>query len=310
MKHFSFLMLLTAGLFAASIFLNACQKEVGQEAAQTVQGVSPVSDRAASHTTYGVTLFDGANPCKIYGLDQATGGVISSTTAFYVDPGTGDYFSLDNLKGICLTSWGEYFITTGSPASLMPSTLDNSLFRVNLSTGKCDLVSTNLDGNTVSDLEHTPSGDLNFYGLSNNSNAIIEISKNYGPAYTTYSAPAAITGITPGYILKGLSLVRNSLGGMYLVGCATSGPFLPAKLYVVPPLGGAATFITDLTPVSDLGGGHCALGFDFDLNKMLVNKNTPGLNGFNWTVSLGAITSTSFWSGSPYSCEDLTSSVY
>ena len=52
-----------------------------------------------------------------------------------------------------------------------------------------------------------------------------------------------------------------------------------------------------------------SLGFDLDLNKMLVNRNTPGLNSFNWTLPFGPTTSTNFWGGG-YSCEDLTSSVY
>ncbi len=316
MKRFSFLLLLSVGLFAASIFLNACQKEVGQEAAQSVQGVSPVTDRAANHITYGVTLFDGVNPCEIIGLDQGSGNVISATTAFYIDPVLGNV-QLDNLKGICLTSWGQYFLTTGSPANILigPGALDNSLFKVNPITGQCSLSSTNPNGNTVSDLEHDPSGALNFYGLSNNSNAIIEISDN-GNNYGTYSAPAAILGIAPGYVLKGLSLVRDGVNGMYLVGCATGKPGLPAKLYTVPALGGIATFMTDLDPLFDLTGGHCAIGFDLDLNNLLVNRTNvvtftgPGLNDFPWNPPFGATTNTAFWGGGEYLYEDLTSSVY
>lgn len=93
--------------FCSRCFPNSCQKETAQEVAQT--GLQQVSDRAANHTTYGVTLFNGVNPCEIIGIDQGTGNVIPTAnpiTAFYVD-NAGNVNNLNNIKGICLLAGGS-----------------------------------------------------------------------------------------------------------------------------------------------------------------------------------------------------------
>lgn len=159
----------------------------------------------------------------------------------------------------------------------------------------------------MSDLEYDPVSG-NFYGLANNSNSII------GIVGGVYVAPAAITGIANGYTLKGLSVVSD-VNGVYLVGCATSNnSHQQALLYRIPAAGGAATLLTALNPVADLGGGHCGIGFDIDINTMVVNRNTNpfsfalGLNSFAW-APFGAATPTAFWGGAGYNFEDLTSYI-
>ncbi len=315
MKRLSFLSLLALAAFACAVSLNSCKKETAEMTPQIIEEDVPVADRAAF--SYGVTRYDGVNPCRITQIDNATGAVSpAAPTAFYVD-NAGNTINLDNLKGICLTSWGQYFLTTGNPANPTlgaTSPYNNALFKVNPLTGQCSYASTSPFG-AVSDLEHSPLNTLKFYGLRDNSNSLVEIedlANNYG----TYNGPFPITGIAFGYTLKGLSLVRD-FNGIYLVGCATSANILePAKLYEIPFTGGAATFITDLTPVADMGAGHCAIGFDRQHGRMAVNRTSPsstfiiGLNEFHWSPPFAPVTATSFWSALGIDHEDLTSSVY
>ncbi len=311
MKRFQMFSLLGFGIFAASLLLNACQKEVGQAGDQVIPDGVPVGSR--SQLTYGVTLYDGVTPCQIVEMDNNTGNVTNvAPQATYVDINN-NTINLDNIKGICLTSWGQYFITTGSPANptLGPtSPYNNALFKVNPTTGQCSYASTG--PGTVSDLEHDPI-TLNFYGLRNNSNSTYEIvdnSNNYG----TYNGPFGITGIANGYTLKGLSLIRD-FNGLYFVGCATrAGAPNTAKLYQIPVLGGPAIFLTDLNPVADLAGGHCGIGFDLDFNQLLINRGPfssliPGLNILKWNPPFAPVSPTSNWGGLTFNFEDLTSDI-
>lgn len=312
MKRFSLFSLLGAGLVAALFMLNACKKEVVQNTLPEIKDGTPVTSR--SQVTYGVEVYTGGAPSQIIEMDNNTGNVTNVTPqAFYVDNG-GNTINLDNLKGICLTSWGQYFITTGNPVNPgpIPSVIySNALYKVNPQTGQSSYASTCPFG-TVSDLEHDPL-TLNFYGLLNNSNSIVEIVDNNNN-YGTYNGPFAITGIAPGYTLKGLSLVRD-VNGLYFVGCATrAGAPLTAKLYQIPANGGAATFLTDLDPVADMAGGHCGIGFDIDFNQLLINRGPfstliPGLNILKWNIPLAPVSPTGNWGGLGFDFEDLTSDV-
>lgn len=316
MKRFSFLSMLTLVVFAASLSLNSCKKETAEVAIQSIEDGAPVSNRAL--VSYGVTLYDGVNPCRIVEMDNASGNVTNvAPPAFYID-NSGNVIALENLKGICLTSWGQYFLTTGNPANptLAPTSIyNNALFKVNPVTGQCSYASTNFASGTVSDLEHNPA-NLKFYGLRNNSNAIIEIEDNANN-YGTYNGPFAVTGIANGYTLSGLTLVRDQVG-MYLVGCAnTPIDADPAKLYIVPFNGGAATFLTDLAPHADFSsGGHCGLGFDREHKNLKINRTNNnglvplGVSDFQWTPFLGPVTMTTHWGALGFDFEDLTSSVY
>ncbi|MBC7776960.1 MAG: hypothetical protein H7246_16130, partial [Phycisphaerae bacterium] len=281
MKRLSSFLLLPMGLFAASLFLNACQKEGLSTTGDEINHPSTAVDRAA--VFYTVSVYDGINPSHVVGVENATNNMVSDVTAYYIDH-TGNTINLDNLKGICLTSWGQYFVTTGSPVNpnMGPSLYDNALFKINPLTGQCSYLSTNLL-HTVSDLEFDPTSH-NFYGLLDNSNAIIEISNANNNNYGDYSAPAAITGIADDYTLKGLSLVSDA-NGLYFVGCASSvTQGEAAKLYIVPVGGGAATFLSNIDELGGWVGGHCGIGFDLQYHVMNINRNawivTAGLNYF------------------------------
>lgn len=308
MKRLSFFSGSVLVMGALVLSLNACQKETVREKATEY---ASVSERSPSGNIYGVNVYNGVNPCELVTIDQGTAAVTNNVTPYVLDS-YGNHMDIENLKGVCINDQGRVFITSGNPfnAILGPGliALNNALFQVNPVTGLSTYVSTSNIG-TVSDLEFNPqTGD--FYGLSNNTNAIIQITAGG----TVYNGPFAITGLPKGYTLKGLSLVRD--GNTYLVGCATSpNAGDPARLYIIPPTGGAAVLMTDLDTAADLGGGHCAIGFDLDLNNMLVNRNitnavSNSLNRFLWAPPFGAITTTGFWGGVPYNYEDLSSSVY
>lgn len=308
MKRFSYLSIVLGALMLS---LNACQKDTLNNAVDASKPLASTTDRSPSGFIYGVNVYNGVTPCDVVTIDQTSGTVTGTVNAFYIDP-NGNNIALDNLKGICLTQAGQIFVTTGNPVN--PSSggsilYNNCLFKIDPTTGKTSYVSVSPIG-TVSDLEYDPQS-TNFYGLRNNSNAIIEIVDN-GNNYGTYNGPFAITGIAAGYTLKGLSMVRDA-NGMYLVGCATNGSALGlAKLYRIPATGGAATFLTDVNPTFDLAGGHSALGFDLDLNVMLINRNGNafGLNRFAWAPPFAPTTNSGAWGANGINFEDLTSSVY
>jgi len=312
MKRFSLFSLLALGVFAAIILLNACQKDNGLETVNGIKDDVTASNRA--QVCYGVNVYDGVNPCSIIQLDNATGNVTNvAAQATYVDNNNITY-NLDNLKGICLTGWGQYFMTTGNPINptVNPTLIyNNALFKVNPINGQASYASTCPFG-TVSDLEQDPN-TLVFYGLLNNTNSIVEIVDNNNN-YGTYNGPFAITGIAAGYTLKGLSLV-NTNGAFSMVGCATrAGAGITAKLYRIPLNGGPAAFITDLDPVAELAGGHCGIGFDIDINQLLINRGPfsqliPGLNRMPWNPPFGPVTMTGAWGGLGWDYEDLTSDV-
>ena len=135
MKRFSLFPLLAIGVFAAIILLNACQKDAGLDTVKGIKDDVTASNRA--QICYGVNVYDGVNPCSIIQLDNATGNVTNvAAQATYVDNNNITY-NLDNLKGICLTGWGQYFMTTGNPINptVNPTLIyNNALFKVDPTT--------------------------------------------------------------------------------------------------------------------------------------------------------------------------------
>lgn len=298
-------LLLLGGLFA----FNACQKEGLDPKSAPVP--TSVSDRSPEHRTYGVTVFNGGAPSVVVEMDEANGAVLNSFPVF-VDNGSGPIF-LDDIKGIARTSWGQFFITTGP--GCFPDIYDNALLKVNVNNpglplGQCSYFNSNCPFGAVSDLEFDPISQ-NFYGLLNNSNQIIEIS-DLGSNYTNYTAPAAIFGIQ-NRLLSGLSMVRDN-NGLYLVGAATRpGAALAAQLYTIPASGGLATLMTTLAPVGNFAGGHCGIGFDIDLNHLVINRNgtlSAGLSEINpWAVPMAPNTGTNVWGGTGFIFEDVSTYV-
>lgn len=317
MKHLPAKWLLSAGLVAGLLSFYACQKE-SFNPNQTIVTPVKTGERSPGHITYGVTVFDGVNASEIVGIDEGSGLVISQIPAAYVD-NNGNTINLDNLKGICLTSWGQYFLTTGAPASIAlgPSIYDNALYKVDPTTGQCSYFGSICPFGAVSDLEFDPNTQT-FFGLLDNTNQILEIQLDANGNYTVYSPPAPIFGIQD-RLLSGLSLVRDQ-NGMYLVGAATRPGVdaFSAQLFEVPAAGGLATLLTDLDPQHEFAGGHCGIGFDLDLNHLAVNRTTttlsviPGLSEVNpWIAPpLPPVTPTNNWGAQGLNFEDLTSSVY
>lgn len=311
MKQVSVFLRLPIILMGVMLLMNACKHE---DFSQTDPATPiPITDRASIF--YGVTVYNGFSPTsRVIGIENATGNIVSNVGAFYVD-NAGNTIQLENIKGICLTSWGQYFITTGDPvnASGGPDFCSNALFKINPVTGQCSYASTNHVSGTVSDLEHDPN-NLSFYGLSDNGNAIIEISGN-SSNYGDYSAAMPIFGIEDKYTLKGLSLVTDA-SGTYYVGCASTEEHgNPAKLYIIPQGGGFATFMTDLDPIGGWVGGHCGIGFDNEYTRLNINRDaaivTLGINFLKWNPPFGLSEPTNFWvGGETFDYEDLTSSVY
>jgi len=311
MKHFSFSLRLAVGVFAASVALLSCQKEAVKEAANLVDGSSVGSDRSPNGLILGVTIYKAGSPSELVQMDQNTGNVNNNLAAFTIN-NLGVSINLDDLKGICLTRNTRYFLTTGPSATLPANSIyNNALFRVNIQTGECTYISTSNQG-TISDLEADATTD-DFYGLANNTNAIVRITAASG--YTVYNASVAITGIAAGYSLRGLSQVSDA-NGIYYVGCANAKAGQITKLYTVPVAGGFAGLQTDLDPLIELAGGNCGIGYDININRMIVSRSAQftgpnfGSNAFGWNPPFGATTTTAFWGGTLFKFEDFTSSVY
>lgn len=308
MKRFSFSLLLGAALLSTVVSLNSCQKDQAQT---FLDSDIKVTDRAPNGFIVGITIFKSGNPSQVVVLDQATGAVNSNIGAFTID-NLGNTINLEDLKGVCMSSASRYYVTTGVLANVPAGSIyNNALFSLDPHTGMCTYISTSTQG-TISDLE-CDANTNDFYGLVNNSNSVVLITAASG--YAVYNAPVAITGIAGGYNLRGLSQVRDG-NGVYYVGCANGKSSLVTKLYTVPVGGGAATFMTNLTPQIDLAAGNCGIGFDLDINQMIINRSaqftapTFGANSFAWATPFGATTATNFWGAAGFTFEDFTSSVY
>jgi hypothetical protein len=312
MKHFFALRINIAALLALLMWASACQKEVISNTGQNATPPTQVSDRAA--VFYGVTNYDGFGPCKVIGIENATGNIVSNVSAYYIGL-LGNIIPLDNLKGITMTSWGQYFVTSGDPVNPGSggSTYSNALFKINPLTGQCSYLSYH-PGGALTDLEFDPATQ-NFYGVLENTNSIIEISNANNNNYGDYSTPADIVGIADGYFLRGLSLVQDA-NGLYFIGCASNSVTGdPAKLYTVPVTGGTATFMTDLDQLGGWVNGNCGIGYDLEYNRVNINRDWliafPGLNYFKWNPPFGPNEVTYWWGGGDgFDYEDLTSSAY
>ncbi len=318
MKHFSSKFSLAFALVIGLFAFNACQKDEINASQKTLAlNLGNVTDRSPEHFTYGVTVFDGINPCEIVEIEEGTGNVTNHFQA-YVDNGGGPIF-LPDLKGIARTSWGQFFITTGSNN---PAPYADALLKVSVvplpgggNPGQCSYFGSNSPFGSISDLEFDPISQ-NFFGLLDNSNQLVEIN---GVNWVNYVAPVAITGIAPGTNLKGFSIVRDGVFGLYFVGCANraGAAGVPTTLYTIPQNGGLAAFMTELDPPAELAAGHCGIGFDINLNHLVVNRRTnilglaDGLNALNpWAPPFGAVTPTAPWGTQGFDFEDLSSSVY
>lgn len=242
-------------------------------------------------------------PSLLHTIDAATGQVILSVQVFLLDS-NGNPFFLNDLKGVC-TYGDQVWVTTGFNAIDAYSYL---LVKVDPHTGLAGIISHGDPSiGAVSDIDYDPNGDV-VYGLANNSNTLIKIEDN-GNNWGTYSTVGAIQGLGGG-TAKGLSMVRDN-GGSLVV--ATTGQLNGnAQIYSVPFNAGLATFKANVNPANQLGNGHCGIGFDVDLNAMLINRATTagaGLNSFAWAVPLPNPSVSAFWGGNGINFEDLSTDI-
>ena len=309
MEKFSVKPLLALGLMVSLFSFFACQKD-GINPTDTATPSNVAGDRSPEHFTYGITVFDGVNPCQIVEIDEATGNFTGTAFNVFVDPGTGPVV-INDLKGISRTPWGQFFVTTG-PNN--PALYQNALLKVNVNVPGFPLGQASYFGSNspdiigaVSDLEFDPTTQ-DFVGLANNNNTLVRISA-FSTNWTTYSA-VPITGIAAGTSLKGLAWVNDGVGNR-LVGCAnrTGSNTIPTRMYNINPITAGATFLTALLPAANFNGGHCALGYDSNLNHMAINRRGPlGLSEIKpWNPPFGANTGTAVWGLNGFNFEDLTS---
>lgn len=318
MQQFSIKLLSALGLMLAIVSFNACQKD--SIVPTEVKTATPSSNRSPEGFTYGVTVFDGAQSFVVE-IDEATGLVTNQFIASVLDPNN-NLIPLEDIKGICRTSFGQFFITTGDN-NTNPA-YNNMLLKINVNNplpapfgiGTCSAFNSVCPTGPVSDLEWDPLNQL-FIGLQNNTNNLIQITLDVNGNYTVYSAPIAVPGIA-GRQLSGLSFVMDP-GTIvpYLVGAAARPgvPTLPAQLYRVP-VGGIAQFMTELAPAANFAGGNCGLGFDRDLNHLAINRSNllPLLLGLSeidpWFTPAALITNTNQWGAQGLDIEDLSSFTF
>ena len=320
MQRFPVKILPAFTLLMGLLSFNACQKEAAIPTA--LQVTNPSSDRSPGGFTYGVTVYDGLNPSLIVEIDEATGAVTNQFQAAVLTPG-GTLDPIEDLKGICRTSAGQYFITTGN-GNTLPA-YNNMLLKVNVNNplpfpfglGTCSAFNSICPTGPVSDLEYDPVNQI-FIGLQNNSNQLIQITLDAFGNYTQYSAPIAVGGIA-GRLLSGLTFVQNP-GTIvpYLVGAASrpGDPNLAAQLYRIP-VGGIAQLMTQLAPQANFAGGHCGIGFDRNLNHLAINRSDLpipqilGLSEINpWIAALPLVTNTNQWGAQGFNFEDLSSYTF
>ncbi len=320
MQRFSSKLMIAFGLLVGLFSINACQKEA--TIPSELQVANPSADRSPGGFTYGVTVFDGLNPCLIVEIDEASGLVTNQFQAAVLNAG-GGLDPIEDIKGICRASWGQYFITTGN-GNANPA-YNNMLLKVNvnnplpfpLGLGTCSAFNSICPTGPVSDVEFEPVSQI-FIGLQNNTNQLIQITPDANGNYTIYSAPIAVGGIA-GRTLSGLSMVMDP-GQIvpYLVGAASrpGNTNLAAQLYKIP-VGGIAQLMTELAPQAAFAAGHCGIGFDRNLNHLAINRSTfqvpqaLGLSEINpWFAPLPLVTNTNQWGAQGFNFEDLTSYTF
>ncbi len=299
MKRFSFFLSLALGLFVTAFSIQSCQKDQIQ-VADASDPTNLAGDRAV--VVYGVSVFNANNPSQLSTMDAATGNVLNTVAVFVLDA-NGQPFFLNDLKGVCVVN-GQVFVTTGFNAV---DAYSNMLIKVNPQTGQAGVVSYSTVG-TVSDIDYDEANQA-IYGLSNNTNRLVRILDN-GTNWGNYAIVGNITNMGV-YVAKGLSMVRDALGDRIII-ASTIGAGGNARIHSVPAGAGPATFLGTVNPINELAAGHCGIGFDIDLNSMLINRNSNaglGVNIFPWLVPLPAASASVFWGGTGINFEDLSSDL-
>lgn len=306
MKRFSFQLPLLSVLLSGLMMLNACKKEIIESGSKTNGPNKTVTARGLNGLLAGVTVFSAGNPSQLIVMDDATGTVQNGYPMQIV---TTYNQALNDVKGICVVG-DHYYITTGDGDPYF-HTNDNNLWVLDITTGVASDVSAS-DVGTVSDIDYNLA-DGKIYGLADNSNTLVSIETVTNP-FDTYTVVGAITGIAANHTAKGLTVIRDA-NGISLKVAATTASYASGgncSLYDVPFAAGAATFVANLLPNTELQGGHCAIGYDLDISRFQVNRQAgpfavvvPGLNISPWP--LGTPANTAVWGGQDYNFEDLTS---
>lgn len=292
--------LLLVAVFATIAMFTACQKESLQTVANPIKSDQVVGDRATY--IYGVSIFSKNNPSLLHTMDASSGQVLSSVQVYVLDAANQPFF-LNDLKGVC--NYGEQvWVSTGFNAV---DAYSNLLVKVNPQTGQASIIAHG-DPNvgTVSDIDYNPENNT-VYGLRNNSNQLVTIVDNNNN-WGTWSVVGPITGLGS-YTAKGLSFIRDN-AGIRLMIAATQQFNGNARVYTLPLTAGAVTTLTNINPNAVLAAGHCAIGYDIDLNVMLINRNnSTGLNSFAWANPLPNPSNSSFWGGNEINFEDLSTDI-
>jgi hypothetical protein len=303
MKRFSFFLSLAFGLFVTAFSIQSCQKDQMQVAKPSVPD-GTVGDRAP--LIYGVSVFSMGNPSQLSTLDAGTGNILNSVPVFVLDP-LGAPFFLNDLKGVCVVN-DQVFVTTGFNAI---DAYSNMLIKVNPQTGQAGVISYSPQSlGTVSDIDYDEISG-NIYGLANNSNNLVSIG-NAGNNWSVYTPMGAIGNILGGYRAKGLTMVRDAAGDRIIVAATLNGGG-NTRLFNVPAVPfPAATFLGTVNPINALAAGHCGIGFDINLNSVVINRNANagfGLNIFPWMNPLPAVSASVFWGAAGVNFEDLSSDL-
>lgn len=301
MQRSLFHSLRAAGLLAALISLNACQKEANLAPELPL----PVSEDASARyqTFYGVTVFNGAlTPSQLVQIDQGTGN------AFVLPQITYNGLNVTDVRGICyLGGTFKYAIMTGTGNPFgVPA---NSLFTLNIATSQAFYVSTSNVG-TVSDIDYDPLTQT-IYGLNGNNLVLIT-----GGGFNIYNA-VPITGLAPGYTARGLTMFGNIATGTQVhIACTQNGAVGTTLVYKVAPTG-VTGFIGDLQPANELQGANCALSYQLTpTSELYVNRNAfnpgtlvPGLNQVTGGWPQQGTMPTNIWGAAGFNFEDLSSDI-
>ncbi len=295
MKRFSFFLSLAIGLFAAAFAFQSCQKEQLASTNGTTSNI-PSTNRAAE--VYGVSVFSAGNPSKLITMDAGNGAILNSIPVYFFNS-TGQQIFLDDLKGVCTVN-GQVWLTSGFHPI---DAYSNLLLKADPHTGFASIIAHSSIG-TVSDIDYDPNTDL-VYGLLNNSNRLVTITNN-----SIFTVVGNIVNMG-GYVAKGLTMVREG-GNNTIVVAGTLATGGNARVYSVPAIAGAANFLANINPANELAAAHCGIGFDLDLNAVLINRRASagfGLNSFAWANPLANPTNSAFWGGNGVNFEDLSSDV-
>ncbi|MCC7505776.1 MAG: hypothetical protein IT259_10760 [Saprospiraceae bacterium] len=289
-------------LLAALLALNACQKDV--ELTSVAKPTDGVADQR-NQLFYGVTEFSPGKPSQLVEIDQNSGQV-TNVLPMQADLGGGNFFPLDDVRGICYMGGGKYMIMTGfNPIDF----LNEALLDLDVASGNAYYISTSTVG-PISDIDYDPVTD-NIYGLQGT--RIVTIN---GPGFTNYNAPVQIQNLPFGYTPKGLTMIGDVNLGTQVNIALTRNAFAGTTfVYKVNPATGQSGFIAQLLPDVELQGGNCALSYQLQpASEMYINRNTAtvfpglGLNRLGGWPNQGVI-GTGNYGGDGFNYEDLSSDV-